>query len=67
MTKREFEKFKAGFKEPKVKRKVLLLAALVFLFILNLIWVQYDRNQRLHAMEEYTGTVYIQGVLGVFP
>ncbi|MGN1155730.1 MAG: hypothetical protein ACI4TK_06100, partial [Agathobacter sp.] len=65
MSKRSWKKFKAGFKEPKVKRKVLLLAVLVVLFILNLIWVQYDRDQRLNSMTENTGTVYTQGVLGV--
>ena len=67
MTNRGWKKFKAGFKEPKVKRKALLLAVLVVLFILNLIWFQYDRDQRLNSMTEHTGTVYIQGVLGVFP
>lgn len=67
MTKREWKKFKDGLTEPKVKRKVLLLAVLVLLFILNLIWFQYDRNQSQKQMENYTGKIYTQGVLGVFP
>lgn len=67
MRKREWEKFKEGFLEPKVKKKMLLLAVLVLLFILNLIWFQYDRDQRQKEMENYTSTIYTQGVLGVFP
>ena len=67
MRKREWEKFKAGFLEPKVKRKLMLLVVLLVAFILNLVWFQYDRDQRQKEMENYTDTVYIQGVLGVFP
>lgn len=67
MTKREWEKFKAGFAEPGVRKKVLWLIVLVVLFIINLIWFQYDRDQSRKEMENYTSTVYTQGVLGVFP
>lgn len=67
MTKREWENFKKGFKEPAVRRKSMLLIALIILFIINLIWFQHTRNERNKEIEEGTATVYTQGVLGVCP
>lgn len=67
MTKKEWEKFKDGFSEPRVKRRLILLIVLVVLFVINLIWFQYDRDQRQKEMENYISTVHTQGVLGGFP
>ena len=67
VSKRSWKKFKMGFEDPTVKKKLLWLAVLVILFILNLCYYQYQRMEGLKDLLQLMGTVYIQGVLGVFP
>lgn len=67
MKKRQWKKFKEGFREPKVRRKLYLLILLILLFVVNLCWFQHERNKGMEELYKYIGTVYIQGVLGVSP